>query len=292
MSRDSTPDEDAHSSNLTNRIFAELRRQILKGELLPGERLPGERELAQKYDTNRNTLREAVRRLEQLHLVTVRHGQGVTVSDFRKSGTLELLAPFIESGPDLGEVTHIIEDLLPARLEFMEFATRLAVRRATAQDHERLTDITELLNSAFERGDRLVIAHGFHRWLDTLVDASHSLAIRWVANPFLELYRKLIDRFPTLWVLDPGFPSYLQQLLEAFRNGDEEGSIAATRQYYEHLDHELLRLLDALLSLRKRAATRDDELAARESSAKMTGADEAFRSDQETADSLPPASTD
>ncbi|MGC4068992.1 MAG: winged helix-turn-helix domain-containing protein, partial [Polyangiaceae bacterium] len=83
MSKDPVTDEDAQSSNLTNRIFVELRRQILKGELLPGERLPGERELAQKYDTNRNTLREAVRRLEQLHLVTVRHGQGVTVADFK-----------------------------------------------------------------------------------------------------------------------------------------------------------------------------------------------------------------
>src|SRR5512138_3035473 len=116
MSREPMHDEDSQSPNLTNRIFVELRRQILRGELAPGERLPGERELAQKYDTNRNTLREAVRRLEQLHLVTVRHGQGVTVADFRRSGTLELLAPFIESGGDLGEVTHIAEDILPTRL--------------------------------------------------------------------------------------------------------------------------------------------------------------------------------
>src|SRR5512145_2533023 len=137
MSREPLQDEDAQSSNLTNRIFVELRRQILKGELAPGERLPGERELAQKYDTNRNTLREAVRRLEQLHLVTVRHGQGVTVSDFRRSGTLELVAPLSESGADLKEVTQIAEDILPLRLVVMEYMTRLAVRRATSTDHER-----------------------------------------------------------------------------------------------------------------------------------------------------------
>jgi GntR family transcriptional repressor for pyruvate dehydrogenase complex len=285
MSKDPVTDEDAQSSNLTNRIFVELRRQILKGELLPGERLPGERELAQKYDTNRNTLREAVRRLEQLHLVTVRHGQGVTVADFRKSGTLELLAPFIESGPELVEVTHILEDLLPARLVFIEFTTRLAVRRATDQDHQRLADITELLVAAFERGDRLVIAHGFHRWLDTLVDASHSLSVRWVSNPFLELYRKLIDRFPTLWVLDPGFPGHLSQLMEAMRRGDEEAAIDATRQYYEHLDHELIRLLDALLSLRKLAASRDDLDA---SAPEELGADEStVNSERDASEPLP-----
>lgn len=258
MSRDSTPDEDPQVSNLTNRIFIELRRQILKGELLPGERLPGERELAQTYDTNRNTLREAVRRLEQLHLVTVRHGQGVTVSEFRRTGTLELLAPFIESGPDLGEVTQIIGDLLPARLVFIEFALRLAVRRATDADLEKLADITELLTAAFDRGDRAVIAHGFHRWLDVLADATHSLAVRWVANPFIELYRQLIDDFPTLWVLDPGFPGHLKQLDVAMRAGDEEAAIRAARQYYEHLDSELIRLLDALLSLKKHVAARED----------------------------------
>lgn len=258
MSREPMQDEDAQSSNLTNRIFVELRRQILKGELAPGERLPGERELAQKYDTNRNTLREAVRRLEQLHLVTVRHGQGVTVADFRRSGTLELVAPLIESGAELNEVTQIAEDILPLRLVVMEYMTRLAVRRATHTDHERLQDITELLVAAYGRGDRIVIAHGFHRWIDALVDSSHSLAIRWVANPFLELYRKLIDKFPNLWLLDPAFPDHLRTLMAAFRDGDEDAAIATTRSYYERIDGELIRVLAALMSFRRIAARRDE----------------------------------
>ena len=53
-------------------IFEDLRKQILSGELKPGERLTPERELALKYHTNRNTLREAIRKLEQIRLVTVR----------------------------------------------------------------------------------------------------------------------------------------------------------------------------------------------------------------------------
>jgi GntR family transcriptional regulator, transcriptional repressor for pyruvate dehydrogenase complex len=259
MTRENPPslEEPVAGSNITSRIFNDLRRQILKGELAPGERLLGERELAQHYDTNRNTLREAVRRLEQLGLVSVRHGQGVTVADFRRTGTLELLAPFIEAGPDLGEISHIVEDLLPARLLFMEFATRLAVRRATEIELLRLEDITELLIAAIEKGEPVVIAHGFHRWLDALVEASRSLAIRWVANPFLELYRGVIDRYPTLWVLDPGYPAHLRELMAAFRAGDEEAAIKTTRDYYERVDSEIIRLLDVLLSLKRRAAARD-----------------------------------
>ena len=50
------------ASKIESTVYVDLRRQILSGALAAGERLPGERELAAKYDTNRNTLREAVRR--------------------------------------------------------------------------------------------------------------------------------------------------------------------------------------------------------------------------------------
>src|SRR3954468_7516656 len=131
------------STNIAATIFRDLRSQILKGALKPSERLPGERELAAQYGTNRNTLREAVRMLEQARLVTVRHGQGVTVSDFRKTGTMELLPPFLENSKDLGEIAHLLEDILPARLLVLEFATKLAAQRAAPQDVTRIRDITD-----------------------------------------------------------------------------------------------------------------------------------------------------
>jgi hypothetical protein len=42
--------------------------------------------------------------------------------------------------------------------------------------------------------------------------------------------------------------------MQAFRQGDEEHAIAATRKYYENVDGELIRLLDALLSLKRHTA--------------------------------------
>jgi len=237
----------AASSNIAATICRELRGKILSGKLAPGERLPGERELAQQYDTNRNTLREAVRMLEQSRLVTVRHGQGVTVADFRRTGTLELLPSFLENTTDLGEVANVLEDLLPARLLVLEFATRLATRRATREDIARLRDITDLLIAAFERGDPVVIAHGFQRWLDALIDAGHSLAVRWIANPFLDAYRELMDRFPALWVLEPSFPQHLHDLVYAIDAGDEQRGTEVLRAYYERVDAGLMRLLGGIL---------------------------------------------
>ena len=231
--------------NIADKIFDDLKHQILAGALPAGSRLPGERDLAKRYNTNRNTLREAVRMLEQSDLVTVRHGQGVTIADFRHTGTLDLLAPFLQAAPDPTEVANIVKDVLAPRTLFLEYATALAARRATDADIQKIRDLTELLIAAFEAGDPQVVAHGFQRWLDALVDAGHSVAIRWIANPFFKATREIFDRFPMLWVLEETYPDHLRELVDALEAGDEKRASLATRTYYDRVDDKIRELLGA-----------------------------------------------
>jgi len=234
------------NANIAQQIFEDLQRQILGGKLGAGERLLGERELAAKYGTNRNTLREAVRKLEQARLVSVRHGRGVTVTDFRRTGTPELLSPYLQAGPDMSEVAEIIGDVLEPRILLLEYAARLAVRRAEPSDVDRLSDIGDLLIAAFEAGDAAVVARGFQRWLDVLVEAGHSVSVRWIANSLFDALRDTLERFPNLWVLEPSFPDYLTGLVKALRTSDEEAAVTITRSYYERVDRQLMALLHAL----------------------------------------------
>jgi GntR family transcriptional regulator, transcriptional repressor for pyruvate dehydrogenase complex len=234
------------NANIAQQIFEDLQRQILGGKLGAGERLLGERELAAKYGTNRNTLREAVRKLEQARLVSVRHGRGVTVTDFRRTGTPELLSPYLQAGPDMSEVAEIIGDVLEPRILLLEYAARLAVRRAEPSDVDRLSDIGDLLIAAFEAGDAAVVARGFQRWLDVLVEAGHSVSVRWIANSLFDALRDTLERFPNLWVLEPSFPEYLTGLVKALRTSDEEAAVTITRSYYERVDRQLMALLHAL----------------------------------------------
>ncbi len=228
-------------------IFLALRRRILSGELQAGTRLPPERELASTLDTNRNTLREAIRKLEQARLVTVRQGQGVTIRDFRKAATIEILEPYLEHGSDPVEKVRCLSDLLASRIQVLEYAMTLAVERATDEDFARLRGITQMLVSAFEVQDRRALSNGFQQWLDALVDAAHSLPARWVANPFLELNRGLTERFPALWVLDSGFADYLSGSLDSLVAGDVPAAIAVTRAYYQRIDGVILSSLRVLL---------------------------------------------
>lgn len=48
------------------------------------------RELAEQFGVNRITVREALRKLESMGMVEIKHGSGIFVKDFLESGSLEL----------------------------------------------------------------------------------------------------------------------------------------------------------------------------------------------------------
>jgi len=236
--------------NLADDIFRDLRRRILEGSLAAGTRLPPERELAERYRTNRNTLREAIRRLEQSRLVTVRQGQGVTVCDFRRSGSIELLAPFLEHASSDEEKVRVLCDVLPGRIQIIELALTLAAERATPDDHVRLQKLVTEELAAFAEGDvrKLELAH--HHWLDAVVDAAHSMPVRWVGNSFLEASHGLFDRFPNMWLLEPTFPAYQTETMRALLARDPEWAVTSARSYHVRIDRTIKDMLGALLAAR------------------------------------------
>lgn len=221
---------------LGDALFAELRRKIIAGDFPAGSRLPPERDLAVQYDTNRNTLREAIRRLEQDGLVTVRHGQGVTVADFRRTGGIALLGAFLEDGADPREKAQMVLDLMLARAQVLEFAVRVAIERADDADRDRIESASARVIAAAAAGDAEGVALGFGDVVDAVVDAAHSIPIRWIANPFLAAEREAYRRFPLLWTPQPGLPAYLRALGAAFRARDAKKGEALTRDVFASID--------------------------------------------------------
>lgn len=67
-----------------------IREMILAGELAPGERVPPERELAQIFGFSRSSVREAVRELSALGVLSARQGDGTYVSTLESR---DLFAP-------------------------------------------------------------------------------------------------------------------------------------------------------------------------------------------------------
>ena len=78
-------------SRLYEKIAALLLKKIIKKEMKVGQRLPTERNLALTFQVNRSTVREALKKLESLDVIEIRHGDGVYVKNYLESPNLELV---------------------------------------------------------------------------------------------------------------------------------------------------------------------------------------------------------
>lgn len=122
-------------------VIATLRTEILTGQYRPGERLPSERDLAARFSSNRGAIRESIKKLEQLGIVSVTPG-GVRVLPVEEA-TLEVLGYLLE----LGEIQQ--PELIGQMVDVMAVMTSLSARSAVAQgtdeDIDELADIVDQL---------------------------------------------------------------------------------------------------------------------------------------------------
>ena len=78
---------------LLNRAIQDhLKRYITEHHLQAGDMLPPEGQIAEDLGVGRGSVREAIKALESLGIVEVRHGNGVFVRSFNFDSVLDLLS--------------------------------------------------------------------------------------------------------------------------------------------------------------------------------------------------------
>jgi DNA-binding FadR family transcriptional regulator len=137
---------------LPQQIVRQLVGLVKSGQLKPGDRLPAERALAEELGVGRPTLREALRALQLLGILDIRHGGGVFVSELQPDTLLGPLHLFLSldrhnldtilearkviEGALLAFVARIIDDSVIAKLE----AKLAELARVVDQSHEGRLD--------------------------------------------------------------------------------------------------------------------------------------------------------
>ncbi|MHB8243374.1 MAG: FadR/GntR family transcriptional regulator [Solirubrobacteraceae bacterium] len=165
--------------SIPDHVFARLREQILSGAYSPGDLLPAQRALAAELDVNMATVREALKRLEQLRLVEVRHGEGTRVLDWRRSGGLEALV-FGGTRDDA-----LVRDLFQARRLLLVEAARLAAERHTPEQATALVDLAHAVAKADGDAAALLADWSF---MAALVETGGNLVFQLILNSVREIY--------------------------------------------------------------------------------------------------------
>ncbi|MGI5468423.1 FadR/GntR family transcriptional regulator [Streptomyces sp. CA-132043] len=73
-------------------VQAQIKRLILRRKLVPGDPLPTEAELVELLDVSRNSVREALKALQAMRIVEIRHGFGTYVGSLTLDPLVEGIA--------------------------------------------------------------------------------------------------------------------------------------------------------------------------------------------------------
>jgi GntR family transcriptional repressor for pyruvate dehydrogenase complex len=168
---------------VTDRAIASIQELIRGGTLPPGSRLPPENELAAQLGIGRSSIREAVKALELIRVLDVRHGDGTYVTSLEP----HLLLEGVGFALDLVQDDSILEVVEVRRL-FEPVATGLAAERIDERALQRLALYVERMERAGEDQEQLIHCdHAFHstvfeatgnRTLTSILDGLSSRTLR------------------------------------------------------------------------------------------------------------------
>ena len=219
------------ASYVADAAVAQVEDLIASGILRQGRKLPSERELAEMLGISRPKLREALQTLENRGLVSTKHGEGTFVSSLTGQAMLPALLALY------GRHEPAFFDYLEYRREQERFAARLAAERATTSDKERIADILNDMQAAWEAKDEERERKTDHALHSAIVDASQNATLIHMMASIYELTKQgVFYNRDFLKSLDGSGELLLAQhmaLGEAVIQGD---ALAAEAAAVQHLD--------------------------------------------------------
>jgi GntR family transcriptional repressor for pyruvate dehydrogenase complex len=127
--------EPIQRTRIPDEIANRLRLLIVDGTFKPDRPLPSERELARRLRVSRNSVRDAIRRLEVVGLLEARHGQGT----FLRELSVDNLVTPMASVLTFNRARQA--DLMDVRRVFEPAVAGMAARRADASEIDEVDRI-------------------------------------------------------------------------------------------------------------------------------------------------------
>jgi GntR family transcriptional regulator, transcriptional repressor for pyruvate dehydrogenase complex len=177
-------------TSLPDQVFRRLAAGVLSGRYAPGERLPTQRALAAELGVNLASVREGVKRLEQLRLVETRQGDGMRVCDWRAHGGLDVLVHAVADGGALDAA--LVREVFEARRLLLAEASALAAERRS----EEQAALLERLAGELAASGEDAAAQGLDlAFMATVIEAARNLAFSLIANSIRDVYLQRLDLF-------------------------------------------------------------------------------------------------
>jgi len=214
---------------IADKVAFQLERLVLDGELKPGDRLPPERELAERFNASRNGVREAIRRLETLGLLSTEPQSGTYVKDYLEEASFDLLVYLMESEEYLEPA--LLMDLLEYRHMLMTTSARLAAKRDPAGCSADLFRYCAELEATT---DVAVAAELDYRFHSRIVKAAGNILFRSLHNTSRSVHLFYTRRFYSAPGTIADTAAQQREIATAIGSGDPEAAAQAVRTALEY----------------------------------------------------------
>jgi GntR family transcriptional repressor for pyruvate dehydrogenase complex len=217
------------------KVIDYIKKKILEGSLKQGEKLPPERDLAEILDVSRNSVREAIRSLEVIGIITSTQGAGNSIScNFEKSLFEAMSMMFLMKKIDYSQLGE-----LRAGLE--QQAISLAVNRITNEQMLILDNIIKKATNSNNEIENVVLDKKLHY---TIAEASGNqliLEILQVLSNVMDIF--ISDLRRQILRSDKG-KNYLQnaheQMVICLKNKDRQGACEAMTEHFDLINQNMI----------------------------------------------------
>ena len=222
--------EKSSSSTLSRDLTSRILRRIVDGVYPAGTKLPTERVLADEFGVARTVVREALKRIEAVGLLTIRQGSGALVEDFQTVGGIEL-ADLLIVRKDGSIDKEFVEDIGGMHQNMHVWLTQLGALNSTKEEIEELKRLLRE-RAALPKDDegRKSLAFEITR---RIFQASHNRFLQLLFNTLARTTRTSRTIFELPVYFDPGIQTFFERLVETFENRDPEMAGLLTTRVFE-----------------------------------------------------------
>jgi GntR family transcriptional repressor for pyruvate dehydrogenase complex len=186
MKNASKPLGTHQDARITATLISELKKQIVSGAIAPGQKFPPERELAKTFRVNRASMRQALKVLESMGVLSQRVGDGTYLSNSAETllrEPLEFLVLLDDiSEKDLTDTRLIVEPELTARASEHATGEDLAAMRIAIASMEKSRNARERIAADLDFHDAILRASG-NRICHLLFGSVHRLLFHGPGQP-------------------------------------------------------------------------------------------------------------
>ena len=216
-------------TNLSEEVSRQLLSMIGSGRYKPGDRLPSEPELAKKMGVSRTAIREGIKALAGINMLSIVPGRGTFINE----------DPDILVGPQaLGVALQgaTLKNILEVRSILDAGIARYAALSATKRDLEAMRAALAMMESAMqsEPPDRKLATEGDESFHMALCAATHNKLLEKMAWPLVN--HAMLRRWKLVRFDKPAIQTALdghRDIYEAVRDKEPDKAVTAMIRHLE-----------------------------------------------------------